>query len=79
MLPVAPSTAPAGLESTGDPAFCAPASTSGLPAIALPSGLGDGRLPLSVQFIGRAFEEPELLEVAAWAEARLAFNQRPPL
>jgi Asp-tRNA(Asn)/Glu-tRNA(Gln) amidotransferase A subunit family amidase len=79
MLPVAPSTAPIGLESTGDPAFCAPASTSGLPSIALPSGLGEGRLPLAVQLIGRAFEEPALLEAAAWAEERLAFGQRPPL
>jgi aspartyl-tRNA(Asn)/glutamyl-tRNA(Gln) amidotransferase subunit A len=79
MLPVAPSTAPEGLESTGDPAFCAPASTSGLPAVSLPSGLGEGRLPLAIQLVGRAFEEPALLEAAASVEARLAFKERPPL
>jgi len=79
LLPVAPSTAPKGLASTGDPAFCAPASVAGLPAIALPSGLGEGRLPLAVQLIGRAFAEPALLAAAAWVESRLAFDAQPPL
>jgi len=77
LLPVAPSTAPKGLQSTGDPAFCAPASTSGLPSIALPSGIGEGGMPLAVQLVGRAFEEPALLNAAAWVEARLGFNSRP--
>lgn len=79
LLPVAPSPAPPGLQSTGDPAFCAPASTAGLPAISLPSGLSAERLPLAVQLIGRAFEEPSLLDAAAWVEARLGFDERPPL
>jgi Asp-tRNA(Asn)/Glu-tRNA(Gln) amidotransferase A subunit family amidase len=79
MLPVAPSTAPKGLESTGDASFCAPASAAGLPAISLPSGIGDGGLPLAVQLVGRLFEEPALLGVAAWVEARLTFDARPPV
>jgi len=78
LLPVAPSTAPKGLGSTGDPAFCAPASVAGLPAIALPSGLGEGGLPLAVQLMGRAFAEPPLLAAAAWVESRLGFAAEPP-
>ncbi len=77
VLPVAPSTAPRGLESTGDSSLCAPASTTGLPAISLPSGLGEGGLPLAVQLVGRAFEEPALLSAAAWVEALLAFDAKP--
>jgi Asp-tRNA(Asn)/Glu-tRNA(Gln) amidotransferase A subunit family amidase len=79
LLPVARSTAPEGLQSTGDPAFCAPASTSGLPSISLPSGIGAGGLPLAVQLVGRAFEEQALLGVASWVEARLRFEARPQL
>jgi aspartyl-tRNA(Asn)/glutamyl-tRNA(Gln) amidotransferase subunit A len=79
LLPVAPSTAPAGLESTGDPVFCAPASIAGLPSISLPSGVGDAGLPLAVQLIGRAFDEPQLLRVSAWVEDRLGFEARPPI
>jgi aspartyl-tRNA(Asn)/glutamyl-tRNA(Gln) amidotransferase subunit A len=78
LLPVAPSTAPRGLESTGDSSLCAPASTTGLPAISLPSGLGEGGLPLAVQLVGRAFEEPALLSAAAWVESLLAFDARSP-
>ncbi len=79
LLPVARSTAPEGLQSTGDPAFCAPASTSGLPSISLPSGVGAGGLPLAVQLVGGAFEEQALLGVAAWVEAKLGFEARPRL
>jgi amidase len=77
MLPVAPSTAPKGLESTGDSVFCAPASTTGLPSISLPSGVGEGGLPLGVQLVGPAFGEPGLIAAAAWLEALLAFDARP--
>ncbi len=79
LLPVAPSTAPAGLSSTGNASLCAPASAGGLPSIALPSGLGEGGLPLAVQLVGRAFEEATLLNVAAWVESKLAFDARPAL
>ena len=38
LLPTAPGTAPASLETTGPGIFCGPASFTGLPAISLPSG-----------------------------------------
>lgn len=79
LLPVAPSTAPRGLESTGDPVLCAPASFAGLPAIALPSGLGASGLPLAVQLVAGPRAEPRLLRVASWVESVLAFAAEPPL
>jgi aspartyl-tRNA(Asn)/glutamyl-tRNA(Gln) amidotransferase subunit A len=79
LLPVAPSTAPAGLDSTGDPVFCAPASFTGLPSIALPSGLSGSGLPLAVQLVARPLAEPRLLSAAAWVERILGFDATPPL
>jgi Asp-tRNA(Asn)/Glu-tRNA(Gln) amidotransferase A subunit family amidase len=77
MMPVSPTTAPEGLASTGNSIFCAPASFSGLPSIALPSGIGTGGLPLSVQLVSAPFGETTLLSAAAWVEDILAFNARP--
>lgn len=77
LFPSAPATAPAGLESTGDGVFCAPASFTGLPAISLPSGVAADGLPLAVQLMGGAFAEARLLGVAAWVEQVLAFDARP--
>jgi amidase len=79
LLPTAHTSAPKGLGSTGDPYFCAPWSLAGLPAIALPSGLGEGRLPLSVQLVGSRWAEARLLAAAAWCEARIGFGGTPPL
>lgn len=78
LTPVAATPAPRGLASTGDPSFCAPWSYSGLPAISLPSGLDRNGLPLAVQLVSRAFDEPGLLAVASWCEAVLGFTATPP-
>jgi aspartyl-tRNA(Asn)/glutamyl-tRNA(Gln) amidotransferase subunit A len=77
LMPTAPSTAPAGLESTGSGIFCAPASFTGLPAISLPSGLGAGGLPLSIQLMSAPLAETALLSAAAWLESTLNFTARP--
>ena len=73
----APTTAPEGLTSTGDGIFCAPASFTGLPSIALPSGMAERGLPLSVQLIGWPFTEGRLLSVAAWVERVVDFDLEP--
>ncbi|MBI4609895.1 MAG: amidase [Candidatus Rokubacteria bacterium] len=78
LMPVAGAPAPKGLDSTGDPAFCAPWSFAGLPAISLPSGLTMDGLPLAVQLVSAAFDEPRLLAVARWCEAQLGFTAAPP-
>ncbi len=79
LLPVAPGPAPKGLDSTGDPVFCAPASFAGLPAISLPSGLSRDRLPLALQLVAGPLAEARLLSVTAWVEGVLAFSEGPPL
>ncbi|MFN3337051.1 MAG: amidase family protein, partial [Thermomicrobium sp.] len=57
-------------ERTADPlqmylsdVFTIPANMAGLPAIAVPCGFAHG-LPVSLQFMGRPFDEPTLLRVA---------------
>ncbi|MBA3477628.1 MAG: amidase [Lautropia sp.] len=72
MLPAAPGTAPAGLESTGDPVFCSMASLFGMPAISLPLMVGNDGLPMGVQLVGRRLDDGRLLRTANWLVARLA-------
>lgn len=79
LMPVAPTPAPRGLDSTGDPVLCAPWSFGGFPAIALPSGLAEGDLPLAIQLVSGAHQEERLLDVARWCEGRLKFTLEPPL
>jgi aspartyl-tRNA(Asn)/glutamyl-tRNA(Gln) amidotransferase subunit A len=79
LLPVAPTPAPRGLESTGDPSLCVPGSFAGLPAIALPGGLNAQGLPLAIQLIAGGFAEGHLLATASWCAAALAFDHAPPI
>jgi aspartyl-tRNA(Asn)/glutamyl-tRNA(Gln) amidotransferase subunit A len=52
-------------------AFTAPFNATGQPAIALPTGLSPGGLPISIQIVGRTFDEETILTVAAaYEEAR---------
>jgi len=51
--------------------FTAPFNATGQPAIAVPSGLSPAGLPISLQIVGRAFDEATVLRVAsAYEEAR---------
>jgi len=79
LMPVAGTPAPKGLESTGDPTFCAPWSFAGLPAISLPSGLSRDGLPLAIQLVSGAFDEARLLAVARWCEPAIGFSAAPTL
>jgi Asp-tRNA(Asn)/Glu-tRNA(Gln) amidotransferase A subunit family amidase len=79
LSPTAPSTAPEGLEFTGDASLCAPWSSAGVPSISLPSGLSDAsRLPLAVQLVQAAGADARLLGVAAWCERVLGPMPAPP-
>lgn len=72
-----------------DPAECVrtysrhargPANLTGHPAIAVPAGLSEGGLPLSVQLMGRAFDECSLLRAAEAYERVSPWHElRPPL
>ena len=52
--------------------FTAPFDCTGQPALAMPIGLGSDGLPLSMQIIGRPFDEPAVIRVAAAYEAARA-------
>jgi amidase len=77
LMPVAPATAPASIETTGQGIFCAPASFAGLPAISLPSGLAGDGMPLAVQLMASPLAETGLLRAAAWVESVLDFTAKP--
>lgn len=52
---------------------------AGLPAVAVPNGVGDRGLPTSLQFMGRAWEENAILAAArAWQSLTDWHRRRPP-
>jgi Asp-tRNA(Asn)/Glu-tRNA(Gln) amidotransferase A subunit family amidase len=76
MLPVAPGPAPA-IATTGPGILCGPASFTGVPSLAVPSGLGSEGLPLAIQLIAAPLNEAGLLATGAWVEKLLDFQARP--
>jgi len=61
-------------KSTGNALFQEPLTQSGLPAITLPLGRGEGNLPIGVQLGAGRLKEAELLGVARWCEAELGWR-----
>ncbi|HYC48727.1 MAG TPA: amidase [Burkholderiales bacterium] len=55
-----------------------PFNLTGHPAIAIPSGLSKGGLPLSAQIVGRHFDDRTVLRVANAYERASGFSQRRP-
>ncbi|KAM6366109.1 glutamyl-tRNA(Gln) amidotransferase subunit A, mitochondrial isoform 3-T3 [Alca torda] len=49
------------------------ANMAGLPAINVPTALSERGLPVGLQFIGRSFQEKQLLTVAKWFEKQVKF------
>lgn len=74
IAPSAPTAAPVGLASTGDPSCCTLASLLGAPAITLPVGFDAARLPIGMQLFAAPGNDAKLLAVASWCEARLPFR-----
>jgi Asp-tRNA(Asn)/Glu-tRNA(Gln) amidotransferase A subunit family amidase len=66
--------APAGLNFTGDAAYCAPWTLLGVPALSLPAGFGKNRLPLGLQIVGSYRQDYRTLRVAKWVESVLMFD-----
>ena len=72
ITPAAAGTAPRGLESTGDPAFCSLWTLCGMPALNLPLMQGENGLPLGIQLVGPRGSDARLLRTARWLAARIA-------
>lgn len=79
LTPTTRTSAPRGLDSTGDPLFQTPWTTAGLPTVTLPCGLSDSGLPLGLQLIAAPFAEASLLAAAAWCQDVLGRAPAPSL
>ncbi len=86
LTPTTPSAAFAQGENMDDPikmylndVFTVPASMAGVPALSVPAGLDDTGLPLSLQLIGRPFDEESLLAVGNVLEQAAALRSMPRL
>ncbi len=55
------------------------ANLAGIPAISIPCGLSTERLPIGLQFIGNAWSEPVLLNLAQKFEAAHPDKEKPPV
>lgn len=58
--------------------FTVPASLAGLPAISVPAGLSEDKLPLGLQLIGHAFDEETVFRAAGVLEEAAGFDAKPP-
>ncbi len=72
ITPATTGEAPAGLDSTGNPAFCALWTYCGTPAVTLPLMEGPNGLPVGVQLIGPRGDDARLLRTARWLAGRVA-------
>jgi len=72
LTPAAPSAAPKGLDSTGDPSFCTLWTLCGMPAISLPLLQSANGLPIGVQLVGPRHGDARLLRTARWLAAKMA-------
>ena len=72
LTPAAPSAAPKGLASTGDPSFCTLWTLCGMPAISLPLLQSTSGLPIGVQLVGPRHGDARLLRTARWLAAKMA-------
>jgi aspartyl-tRNA(Asn)/glutamyl-tRNA(Gln) amidotransferase subunit A len=82
--PVAPTVA-RKLGSQTDPVaeyladiFTLPASLAGLPAMSVPAGFGEGRMPVGLQLIGNYWQEAQLLHTAHAFQRATDFHLRAP-
>ena len=66
LTPATTGIAPKGLDYTGNPVFCALWTLTGLPAIAIPCGIGTNGLPMAVQLVGDRGHDSALLSLAHW-------------
>lgn len=85
LIPTAPNTAFKFGEKTKNPVemylediYTVPVNIAGLPGISVPGGFDQNQMPIGMQFIGKAFEEEELLNIAAVYEKHAGFVDKKP-
>jgi len=72
LTPAAPSAAPKGLTSTGDPSFCTLWTLCGMPSLTLPLLQSSDGLPIGVQLVGARGGDARLLRTARWLSKKMA-------
>jgi Asp-tRNA(Asn)/Glu-tRNA(Gln) amidotransferase A subunit family amidase len=72
VTPAAPSAAPKGIISTGDPGFCTLWTLCGMPCVSLPLLQSSDTLPIGVQLVGARNGDAKLLRTARWLAANMA-------
>jgi aspartyl-tRNA(Asn)/glutamyl-tRNA(Gln) amidotransferase subunit A len=84
LTPATPGPAFAVGEKTADPVsmylndvFTVTVNLAGLPGLAVPAGLTANGLPLGLQIIGKAFDEPTVLRAGRAVERAANFHARP--
>jgi aspartyl-tRNA(Asn)/glutamyl-tRNA(Gln) amidotransferase subunit A len=60
------------------PSFTMPFNVAGYPAISICSGFGEGGLPVSIQLVGKPFQEPTVFGIADAIEKATDFRSRRP-
>jgi aspartyl-tRNA(Asn)/glutamyl-tRNA(Gln) amidotransferase subunit A len=64
----------------GGPALIPAGNLAGVPAICMPNGFGQNNLPTSIQFMGKAFSEKTLIQIANAYQSRTDWHlKRPPI
>jgi len=63
---------------SGGPPLIAAGNLCGLPALAMPNGLGENGLPTSIAFLGPAFSERTLVRLGNAYQARSDWHLKPP-
>ena len=76
LCPAAVGSAPAGLDSTGDPVMNLPWTHLGLPTLTLPAGGAANGLPLGLQVVGTWMADEKLLAWASGIELELTSRTR---
>jgi Asp-tRNA(Asn)/Glu-tRNA(Gln) amidotransferase A subunit family amidase len=77
IMPIASTTAPEGLATTGSSIFNRPWTFTGFPAMSIPSGLDAAGLPFAIQMAALPMAELQLMSVTGWCERILGFEQSP--
>ncbi len=85
MIPTAPNTSfkfgahnASPLEMYLEDIYTVPVNIAGLPGISVPGGFGKNGMPIGIQFISKAFDEQNLLQVAYTFEKNTSYVDKKP-